>query len=106
MASYRSRALARKDLELIWDYTLERWGIDQAERYLASLFSCFDDLSKNPKIGKPRDDVMPEARSFPQGRHVIFTKLITSASKFSELFIRARTLNGTLIHENEILYSQ
>ncbi len=75
MAACRIRALARKDLELIWDYTLERWGIDQAERYLASLFSCFDDLTKNPKIGKPREDVMPGARSFPQGRHVIFYEI-------------------------------
>lgn len=75
MVSYRLRALARNDLETIWDYTLEQWGIEQAERYLAELFSCFDDLARNPKIGKSRDDVMPGSRSFPQGRHVVFYEI-------------------------------
>jgi len=72
MASYRLRALARDDLEAIWDYTVEQWGIKQAERYLDILFGCFDDLAANPQLGRPRDDVKPGYRSFPQGRHVVF----------------------------------
>jgi toxin ParE1/3/4 len=75
MATYRLRSLARKDLEFIWDYTLQQWGINQAERYFAALFDCFEDLTRNPNIGKPRDDVLPGTRSFPQGRHVIFYEL-------------------------------
>ena len=72
MASYRLRALARKDLEAIWDYTLETWGIDQAELYFAALFTCLDELARNPKLGKVRDEIMPGVRSFPQGRHIVF----------------------------------
>ena len=75
MASYRLRTLARKDLEIIWDYTLAKRGINQAESYFSALFACFDDLTNNPKMGKPREDVMPGARSFPQGRHVIFYEI-------------------------------
>ena len=75
MASYRLRTLARNDLEIIWDYTLEQWGIQQAERYFAALFTCFDDLARNPHMGKQRDDVMPGTRSFPQGRHVVFYEI-------------------------------
>ena len=75
MASYRLRALARRDLEIIWDYTLEQWGNQQAERYFAALFTCFDDLARNPQMGRQRDDVMPGSCSFPQGRHVVFYEI-------------------------------
>ena len=69
---YRLRALALEDLEEIWDYTFDQWGIEQAERYLDALFVCFDDLAKNPGLGKEREEVKRGYRSFPQGRHVIF----------------------------------
>jgi len=72
MASYCLRTLARDDLEAIWDYTVEQWGVEQAERYLDILFTCFDDLANNPQLGRQRDDVKPGYRSFPQGRHVVF----------------------------------
>ena len=75
MASYRLRTLARNDLEIIWDYTLEQWGIQQAERYFKALFTCFDDLARNPQMGRQRDDVLPGSRSFPQGRHVVFYEI-------------------------------
>ena len=75
MAFYRLRTLARNDLEIIWDYTLEQWGMQQAERYFAALFTCFDDLARNPQMGRQRDDVMPGFRSFPQGRHVVFYEI-------------------------------
>lgn len=72
MATYRLRTLALQDLEAIWDYTFEQWGGEQAERYFAALFTCFDDLANNPGIGRPRDELAPGFRSFPQGRHVVF----------------------------------
>ena len=72
MTSYSLRALARDDLGVIWDYTVEQWGVEQAERYLNILFTCFEDLAANPQLGRQRDDVKPGYRSFPQGRHVVF----------------------------------
>ncbi len=72
---YRLRALARSDLESIWDFTLEEWGVDQAERYLSEVFACFDELAANPLLGRRRDEVKPGYRSFPQGRHTVFYKI-------------------------------
>ncbi len=72
MAGYGLRRLAQQDLKEIWHYSLEQWGLEQAERYLDALFSCFDDLADNPQMGRPRDDILPGIRSFPQGRHLIF----------------------------------
>lgn len=70
--TYALRELARADLEAIWVYTVEQWGIEQAERYLLGFFRCFDDLAANPRLGRERDDVKVGYRSFPQGRHVVF----------------------------------
>lgn len=71
-AAYALRQLAVADLEAIWVYTVEQWGVEQAERYLKSLFACFEDLAENPQLGRQRDEVKACYRSFPQGRHVVF----------------------------------
>ena len=71
-AAYALRELALADLEAIWVYTVEQWGIEQAERYLKSLFTCFEDLAENPQLDRQRDEVKAGCRSFPQGRHVVF----------------------------------
>jgi toxin ParE1/3/4 len=71
-AAYALRELAVADLEAIWVYTVEQWGIEQAERYLKSVFACFEDLAANPHLGRQRDEVKAGYRSFPQGRHVVF----------------------------------
>jgi toxin ParE1/3/4 len=70
--TYALRQLARADLEAIWIYTVEQWGVEQAERYLHGVFDCFEELAANPRLGRDRDDVKAGYRSFPQGRHVVF----------------------------------
>lgn len=76
MASYRLRTLAHQDLEAIWEYTFEQWGLEQAERYFTALFTCFDDLANNPGMGQLRDELLPRVRSFPQGRHLVFYETV------------------------------
>ncbi len=75
MSGWRLRALALADLEAIRDFTLERWGAVQAERYLRELFACFDELAANPRLGRSREEVGRGCRSFPQGRHVVFYEI-------------------------------
>jgi toxin ParE1/3/4 len=75
-AAYALRELAVADLEAIWVYTVEQWGVGQAERYLKSLFACFEDLAENPQLGRQRDEVNAGYRSFPQGRHVVFYVIV------------------------------
>lgn len=76
MSEYRLRRAARDDLELIWDYTVEEWGADQAEAYLLSIMNCFEELSKNPEMGRKREDLRAMTRSFPKEQHVIFYEVI------------------------------
>ena len=74
-AKYTLRQLAENDLEEIWLYTLQEWGIEQADNYIRALISRFTWLSEDPQVGKRRDDIKPGYFSFPEGSHVIFYKL-------------------------------
>ncbi|MEJ0045705.1 MAG: type II toxin-antitoxin system RelE/ParE family toxin [Rhodospirillales bacterium] len=44
---------ARGDLEDIWDYTVERWGLDQAEFYFRQLWQHIDAVAMRRLSGDP-----------------------------------------------------
>ncbi len=69
---YHLRALAQADLESIWLFTCEQWGVNQADSYLEALFQRFDWLGENSTLGKPRDDIKQGYFCFPEGMHLIF----------------------------------
>lgn len=71
-ARYSIHELAQTDLEEIWLYTKEEWGIKQADKYLHLLLSRFSWISENPLLGKKRDDIKSGYYCFPEGMHVIF----------------------------------
>jgi toxin ParE1/3/4 len=77
--NYALRELARSDLEAIWVYTAEHWGVERAERYLQGLFDCFGELAANPGLGRERDDVKAGYRSFPHGRHMVFYLMVSGS---------------------------
>ena len=71
-STYSIRALARTDLEEIWLFTFEEWGLEQTDKYLNSLFSRFEWLSRNPYTGKDREDIKNGYYCFPEGMHLVF----------------------------------
>jgi toxin ParE1/3/4 len=75
ITSYRIRSLAQSDLESIWLYTLEQWGVDQANTYLEAIIKRFDWLGENPQLGKNRDDIKRGYYCFPEGMHLVFYKI-------------------------------
>ncbi|HEX7954273.1 MAG TPA: type II toxin-antitoxin system RelE/ParE family toxin [Burkholderiales bacterium] len=44
MTSYRVQHAAGRRIDDIYTYTRERWGQDQAERYIRGLFARFEDI--------------------------------------------------------------
>ena len=71
-AKYQLRSLAQSDLESIWLYTLEQWGVDQANTYLEAIIKRFGWLAENPLLGKQRDDIKKGYYCFPEGMHLVF----------------------------------
>jgi plasmid stabilization system protein ParE len=50
LATYRQAA--ERDLLFIAEYTRERWGEKQSDRYMADLEDCGEMLAANPKLGR------------------------------------------------------
>jgi toxin ParE1/3/4 len=67
---------ARADLDEIWDYTAERWGLDQAEIYIRELWKAITAISDSPTLGKECAEVRRGYRKYPAGSHVLFYRLI------------------------------
>jgi toxin ParE1/3/4 len=63
---------AKADLLSIGAYTLQTWGIAQAERYIAGLEHCANLLAGNPLLGRPCEWIRPGLYRFEKGRHVFF----------------------------------
>lgn len=70
--AYSVRQIVEADLERIWFYTFQEWGIEQADTYTRSLIARFAWLATNPQAGKSRDDVKVGYYSFPEGMHIVF----------------------------------
>lgn len=70
--TYRLSSEAQSDLIKIRQFTLERWGSEQSEKYLRELRTTLQLIAEKPSIGKNREDVGPKAMSFPYVSHVIY----------------------------------
>lgn len=57
MASYRLSPNAKDDLERIWFYGLERWGITEADQYIKALYDRFSELAGQPLLYPAVDDI-------------------------------------------------
>ena len=75
MASFVVSRRAELDLLDIAAHTLERWGVEQMDKYLRDLDRRFVFLAENPNAGKSIDRIAPGFRQFPQGRHVVFYRM-------------------------------
>lgn len=66
---------ANEDINTIWEYTLENWSIEQADRYYNLIIDEIEYLSKNAKSGKSIDYVRKGYRVSTVKSHLIFYKL-------------------------------
>ena len=52
MPDYKLTHKAVEDLTGIWNYTVEKWSEKQADKYYRLLIDNFDELSRNPGLGR------------------------------------------------------
>lgn len=76
MARYKLTNKAVDDLTGIWNYTLEKWSEKQADKYYKTLIDNFNEIAKNPKVGKKYSDIINNILGFQVGRHIIFYREI------------------------------
>ncbi|MEO1458946.1 MAG: type II toxin-antitoxin system RelE/ParE family toxin [Pseudomonadota bacterium] len=67
--------LAKADLAEIWDYTVERWGLAQAETYVREIDAACRELAAGTRASTEIDEIRPGYRKALVGRHVVFFTL-------------------------------
>ena len=65
---------AQADLDEIWDYTADRWGLDQAETYTRQLWKDIAIVADRPSLGRECNEVRRGYRMYPSGSHVLFNR--------------------------------
>jgi toxin ParE1/3/4 len=75
MAEYRLTPAAEQDLEAIWTYTAQQWGVMQADRYIDFLTAAFDVLSQSPKTAPACDHIRSGYRRQSVERHMIYFRI-------------------------------
>ena len=63
--------LAQQDISDIWDYTVETWGLDQADRYTDDIEATCDHLASGTKRGR-EVDIRAGYLKYLVGKHFVF----------------------------------
>ena len=71
---YQFTDKAERDLEGIIDYTIQEWGVSQANTYLDGLETRAQLLAENPDLGTTRDTLSEGLLSFPYESHILYYK--------------------------------
>jgi toxin ParE1/3/4 len=72
MLKYRLTPTAKSDFVEIWNYSVETWGLKQAEKYLQDIEDTLNQLAANPELGRQRPEIASGYYSFPAQKHIIF----------------------------------
>ncbi len=70
---FRPFGLHDSPLNII-DYTVQEWGVSQANTYLDGLESRAKPLAENPDLGTTRETLSERLLSFPYESHILHYK--------------------------------
>jgi toxin ParE1/3/4 len=76
MTRYILSPRAQDDLDAIWDYTADRWSIDQADRYVCEIRQACLELAFGHKRGRSAEALRPGYFRLEVGSHVLFYRLV------------------------------
>ena len=72
MAEYELTNKAVEDLTGIWEYTVDKWSEQQADRYYNLLLDTCQDIANNPELGKNYDGIATDLFGLKTSHHIIF----------------------------------
>ena len=76
MMSYVLSPRAQADIDEIWEYSADRWDIDQANRYISEIRRAIEVVASDPRRGRPCDEIRRGYRRFSAGSHVLFFRIV------------------------------
>lgn len=83
---------ARMDLREIIDYTEQKWGENQAEKYFNQIMEKCRDLAAGVVSGRKRPELKGAPFSYPAGSHIIFYQETKNAIRVLRILHGARDL--------------
>ncbi|MEQ9483410.1 type II toxin-antitoxin system RelE/ParE family toxin [Coleofasciculus sp. F4-SAH-05] len=101
MSEIFKRPLAQTDLDAIWDYLEEHSSQEQAADFLRKLYAKLETLAQNPYIGRIRDELLPELRSFPFRDYLIFYFPLTNGIEVVRVLYGRRDIERIFVEEGE-----
>lgn len=72
MPNYRLTRAAEADLEDIWRYSYDTWGLAQADHYLNMLIACLARIGDGTAVQQRYPDLPTEIIAHRCGQHIIF----------------------------------
>ena len=72
MAKYKLTKKATKDLSRIWNYTVDTWSEDQADKYYNMLLESCQEIADGKLIGKQYIGIYSGLLGMKTGKHIIF----------------------------------
>jgi toxin ParE1/3/4 len=92
---------ATEDVDDAWDYTAERWSIDQADSLLDRFEEKFRLLSRFPETGRAREGLAPGLRSLASSGFVILYQIHGGVLEIVRIVHGSRDLEGLLAEEGD-----
>ena len=93
MTRITRRQLAAADILDIWGHIAED-SIEQADRWVDKLDEKFGLIATQPLMGRARDELSANVRSFPFGRYVIFYAAIEDGIDVVRVLHSARDIDA------------
>lgn len=79
MAAIRIQEAASHRLDDIYRYTRERWGTEQAERYITGLFAAFDKIDSHAVVSRPIPAAFGvDGYFFRYESHIVYWRRLTN----------------------------
>jgi toxin ParE1/3/4 len=66
---------ARRDIEEIWEYSVEQFGLDKADAYLRDIPRAAMAVTDDPRRELACDEIRSGYRRFSVGSHILFFKV-------------------------------
>jgi toxin ParE1/3/4 len=73
---FRLTESALRDMQEITEYLAKNYGFSQSERFVQKLNAKFAKIVTFPKMGKPRDEILPGSRMLSVDRYLILYVVI------------------------------
>jgi toxin ParE1/3/4 len=92
---------ASRDIEIIIDYTADNSSFDAAESLLSKINSKCARLAKFPGMGRRRDELAVNVRSFPVNDYLIFYRSIEEGIQILRVVSGYQDLEGLFLTDDE-----